>query len=258
MKSLISRFLSRKRTEAPVQHMRLCLARFRHLLRLYGQIIALCADAADKQSGQYVFDKAYVISLIDRAFEAIEGMIYDLNALAGQRYLGLYENAEAIRSETTEMVKSESAAFPASGEHEEIEYRLLRKVGEALSRPDGPAITSFLGMSRFAVIAAGDSIVELTKSLNFPRQPTDASSGGLFPFDASIVDLIGIPGEAGRSVPRSRPSSTVSTPAREFLAGFFSPAVWKDTAPGSAVRSSANLVVYQLEESMSAVIASSV
>jgi hypothetical protein len=259
MKSLISRFLPNKRKGVPAQHIRLCLARFRHLLHQYGQITALCTDAADKQSGQYVFDNAYPMALIDRAFEAIEGMIYDLNALAGQGYLGLYQDVEAIRREAGELFRMGYAPSPAAANDEEPEYRLLRKVRELLCRPEcraaslkeGPAMSSFFGVVQLTLQAAGDSIVGLTRSSEFPPL-AEAPFGASFPICTSIVDLVSMLGESNTSFPRNQPIFEDSVPAREFLSAFFSPSIWKDNC--SIPRQSASLVSCQLEESMNTVI----
>ena len=138
MKSLFSWVRPPKRTRASALHIRLYLARFRHLLRQYGQIIALCEDAADKQSGQYIFDKAYIMSLIDRAFEAAEGMTYDLNTLSGERYLSLYKDLESLRNQATERLKDGSFSSPPKNNEEEPEYFLLRGVQEILCRAESP------------------------------------------------------------------------------------------------------------------------
>jgi hypothetical protein len=251
MKSFFPKFLHQKRTEASAPRIRLSLARFRHLLRKYGQAIALCADAADKESGQYIFDNAYIMALVDRAFEMIEGMSYDLHALTGQQNADLCEVVEAIRCRTAELVKAGSAPSQAAGNEEEPEYRLLRNVREILGRPDYPK-ASFQGDSTsttlFGVVqsierAAGDWIVELTRSLGFPR-----------PMTTSVVDLVSGLAASSRSFPLAESSSAGSVPTREFLTSFFSPAFWKDGAPGSAGPQSAGLVAYQLEESMNSVI----
>ena len=260
MKSLISRFLPKTRTEASARHIRLCLARFRHLLREYGRIIALCADAADKQSGQYIFDKAYIVALIDRASEAIEGMVYDLNALAGERYLRLYEDVETIRRRTAELFKAGSALSLAAENEEEPEYRLLRIVREILCRPEGTAPPlreglegpNFFGVLQFVLQAASDSIVE--SMMLFPRHLAEAPSGASFPIGTSIVDLTNMLAESSVSLPNIQSLPSDSVPTREFLTAFFSPSIWKDNFPVLAGPKSTNLVGYPLEESMNTAI----
>jgi hypothetical protein len=262
MKSLISRFLAPKKIDESAQQIRLCLARFQHLLRQYGQIVALCADAEDKQSGQYIFDNAYTIAMIDRAFEAAEAMIYDLNALTDQRYLGLYENVEAIRHETTNLFKVDSAPPPVTGNEEEPEYRLLRNVRKALCRPEGPVtlaeslsgISGFFGVLLFILQSAGESMAHLTQSMQFPRSPAGTPSGALSAVSTSVVDLLSLLGGSRVSLPESQSISADSVPTREFLAAFFSPSIWENDPPGTAVPPAANLVACQLEEAMQTVI----
>jgi hypothetical protein len=110
------------------QQIRLRMARFRHLLCQYGQIIALGADAAEKQTGEYVLDNAYILALSDKAFESAERMVYDLNVLTSKRCIGFYDAVEALREKTTAII-SARAAEPLSAleEKEEPEHWLLRE-----------------------------------------------------------------------------------------------------------------------------------
>ena len=262
MKSLISRFLSAKREKLPAQNIRLFLARYRHLIRQYGQILALCADAADKQTGQYVFDKAYVLALIDRAFECMEMISYDLNALTGQRYLDLYDGVDAVRRSAVELIKVESVSSPESEEEEEFEYRLLTQVRKMLGSPEiltvpgeeADAARSLLPMSRFALREADDSLIELTRSFEFPGTLTVSTPDIPYPIKTSVVNLANLlAGEIEPPAPPQRPAID-TCPAGEFLTAFFSPSIWKDYPSDNDARLSGSFVSYQLEESMSAVI----
>lgn len=262
MNSLISRLLIKKGTKASAQHIRLYLARFRHLLRQYGQIIALCKDAADKQSGQYIFDKAYIVVLVDRAFEAAEGMAYDLNALSGEQYLNLHKKVETIRQRTAEMLEAESSPSQALNNEEELEYRVLRKVREILCRSEaaapsiGEGLTepNFFGVLQSVLQAAGDTIVKMVRSSPLPRPSTEASSGTVYPIDTCMVDLMNMPAVSGFRSSHTPCLCADSVASREFLAAFFSPEIWRDDCSFSIDRQSTNLVGYHLAESMNVTI----
>jgi len=258
MNSLISKLLLKKRTNTSAQCIRLYLARFSHLLRQYGQIIALCEDAADKQSGQYIFDKAYIVALADRAFEAAEGMVYDLNALSGEQYLNLYKKVETIRQRTAELLKAESSPSLAVNNEEELEYRALRKVRETICRSEGAAPSmeekltdpDFFGVLQSVLQAADDTIVRMVRSSAPPRPSTEASPGMSFPIDTCMVDLMNIPAVSGSFSSQAPCLCTDSPGSHEFLTAFFSPEIWRDDFSFSTGRQSTSLLGYHLAESM--------
>jgi len=258
MNSLISKLLPKKRTNASAQRIRLYLARFHHLLRQYGQIIALCEDAADKQSGQYIFDKAYIVALADRAFEAAEGMAYDLNALSGEQYLNLYKKVETIRQRTAELLKAESSPSLAANNEEELEYRVLRKVRETLcpSKAAAPSMgeeltdPNFFGVLQSVLQAAGDTIVRMVRSSALPHPSTEISSGMPFPIDTCMVDLMNIPAVSGSLSSQAPYHCTDSLGSHEFLTAFFSPEIWRADFSFSTDRQSTSLLGCHLAESM--------
>ncbi|MBI4700629.1 MAG: pyruvate, water dikinase [Deltaproteobacteria bacterium] len=83
----------------PAVPFKLLFARFRQLLDHNTSVLQLFADAADKQSGEYVFDRAYVASLASGVFDLVGKIVYDLNSIADQKYAALYEVVDRLRAE---------------------------------------------------------------------------------------------------------------------------------------------------------------
>ena len=222
-------------------------------------MVALGADAAEKQSGEYILDRAYVLSLSDKAFETVQAMIYDLNVLTGQRHTGLYDTVDSIRHRATALFKEASASFPARGEKEEPEYRLLRNVREMLfaKKLMAPLDEDPSGISLFGVVqsvqkAAGDSIAAQMRSLAALPVSAETPGGAVPEIKTSVMDLMKGPAGSDGSSLSADPFSINSAPAREFLMTFFSPEFWKGRSRHSADLNSAALVACGLEESMNA------
>jgi hypothetical protein len=254
MKSWFSKFLRKQPGSDSSQLIRLRTARFRHFLRQYGQIVALRADAAEKQSGEYILDKAYILFLIDNAFEAVQGMIYDLNVLAGQRYTGLYDAADSIRQRALALFREESASTSLRDDKEEPEYWLLRRIRETLfaefvahSDDDSPG-TSLFEVVQSGQKSAGESVAALMQSLTTLPGPAKAA------IKTSVMDLMkGLTESDGASL-LADPFSTDSMATHEFLAAFFSSEAWEGRSRDSADLNSAAVAACSLEDSMNAVL----
>jgi hypothetical protein len=222
-------------------------------------MVALCADAAEKQSGEYILDRAYVLSLSDKAIETAQAMIYDLNVLTGDRYAGLYDAAESIRHRATALFKEASTSLSSQGEKEEPEYRLLRNMREMLfaeksmARPDEDSSrVGLFGVVQSVQKAAGDSLAALMRSSAAFPFSAETHGSAIPEIKTSVMDLMkGLSGSDGSSL-LSDPFSIDSAPTREFLTAFFSPEFWKGRSHDPADPDSAVLVACGLEESMNA------
>jgi hypothetical protein len=60
--------------------------RFRQLLRNYGRILDRQADAAEKQAGEYILDRQYIVSLVEVVIDLAESIIFDLNVITDNRF----------------------------------------------------------------------------------------------------------------------------------------------------------------------------
>jgi pyruvate,water dikinase len=78
---------------------KLLFARFRQLLDNNTKVLELFADAAEKQAGEYVFDRTYVVGLVNEIFDLVGKIVYDLNSIADQKYASLYTLVDRLRAE---------------------------------------------------------------------------------------------------------------------------------------------------------------
>jgi phosphohistidine swiveling domain-containing protein len=75
------------------------VARFRHLLNRYGAFLDVSTDAAEKQAGDYVFDRHYIVTVVDAIGEAAEAMLFDLSVLVGARDLDAFATLARMRED---------------------------------------------------------------------------------------------------------------------------------------------------------------
>ena len=78
---------------------KLLFARFRQILDNNTKVLQIFADAAEKQSGEYVFDRTYVVAIVNQLFDLASKIVYDLNSIAGQKYASLYAIVDQLRAE---------------------------------------------------------------------------------------------------------------------------------------------------------------
>ncbi len=116
------------------------IARFRRVLRSYGRFLDLVTDAAEKQGGDFVLDRSYVLALAERALDAADSMVFDFAVLTGDpgwrdgerargpiRWERFEERLARLREEIQALLTGPDApGSPPSGSDEEPEYRLLR------------------------------------------------------------------------------------------------------------------------------------
>ncbi len=75
---------------APAQaYFRDKLAAFQRLLEQNNAVLAAMADLEEKRGGEYLFDRAYLVSAFRTLSAGVDGMIESLQALAGGAYSGL-------------------------------------------------------------------------------------------------------------------------------------------------------------------------
>jgi pyruvate,water dikinase len=89
-----------------VRLVKLRSTRFRHLLRHYGKFLDLLADAAEKQAGDYVLDKQYIVSTAEILFDVADTVVFDLNVMTNQRCGSFYEIMDRIHTEVKKSLAS--------------------------------------------------------------------------------------------------------------------------------------------------------
>ncbi|MCX6543314.1 MAG: PEP-utilizing enzyme [Acidobacteria bacterium] len=78
---------------------RLLFARFRAILDNNTRVLQLFADLAEKQSGEYVFDRSYIQTSIHQLFDLVGKTVHDLNSLTDQKHTALYAVLDRLRDE---------------------------------------------------------------------------------------------------------------------------------------------------------------
>ena len=108
--------------------------RFQHLITGNNRVLELIADAGEKSGGDYLFDQRYLNGLVAALEQAVEGVVYDLNAMADGRYIDLVDAFERIRHKVrvvlspTELTDSE-LVIPL----DQIDFDLSGATGEKMA-----------------------------------------------------------------------------------------------------------------------------
>jgi hypothetical protein len=137
--SFIGTLLGRRAAGRESWLVELRTARLRHLLGDLGAILDLSADADEKQDGDYILDRQYVISLAEQALDRADAVLFDLEVITGTRSSEAEERLLALhRAVQSALAKPAAADIPAAGEGllaDEPEYLLLREVRRELFAP---------------------------------------------------------------------------------------------------------------------------
>lgn len=134
--SWLSRMLRPKGRSEALTLLKLRATRFRRLLENSEAFQALSDDAAEKQGGDFILDRQYVIALVERASELTDAVLFDLDVITARRDPAFEEAAERLRVGLRGLLQSRESSRPhdrpgAPGPGEEAEYRLLRSVRQA-------------------------------------------------------------------------------------------------------------------------------
>jgi pyruvate,water dikinase len=83
------------------------VTRFRQLLRNYGSILDRLTDAAEKQAGEYILDRQYIVSLAEITIDLAESIIFDLNVITDNRQCEFYDALKKFNSEIRHILATE-------------------------------------------------------------------------------------------------------------------------------------------------------
>jgi len=72
---------------------------FRELLDYNNQALELMADMGEKLSGDYLFDKHYIETIISELEEVVYRIVYDLNLITSHKYIPLFDVFEKAKNE---------------------------------------------------------------------------------------------------------------------------------------------------------------
>ena len=75
---------------------------FQKILILNNQILDTIADMGTKLGGNYVFDQQYIRTMCHQLADSVHELIYDLDAMAPRKYIGLYDAFREINHQIEE------------------------------------------------------------------------------------------------------------------------------------------------------------
>ncbi len=130
-------------------------ARFRELLDNNNRALEIIADMGEKLSGDYIFDKTYIINSYNELADTVYKVIYNLNIISSNKYIKLYDRFENINTQLRALIEGktytliEDLVIPIEGLNEaiaDIVGNKAARLGEVRNKlnyltPDGFAIT---------------------------------------------------------------------------------------------------------------------
>lgn len=145
-----------RRAGAPRPSFPALFARFQEILELNNRVLEMIAEANDKLGGDYVFDQHYIHTTCRDIADLVEKLVYNIDAIAPNKYLPLHEAFRAIKTEIDDNLAGKLAS--PTGElvipYDRITRDVIELVGGknanlaelrtflGLTIPDGFAITS--------------------------------------------------------------------------------------------------------------------
>jgi len=78
--------------------------RFRRILFLNNRVLEKIAEMERALGGEYIFDQTFLYQTVASLTERVREVIYTLNALAADRYAGLYDRFSAISDHLTDLL----------------------------------------------------------------------------------------------------------------------------------------------------------
>jgi len=97
--------------------------RFRRIVEKHGEVLDLFADLKDKQSGEYILDRQYIEASLDRGYEGVRRVLYDMHVISGSQGAEGYDQLDRLRSLSEKILQ---------------DHQKLTDQKEASSREEGP------------------------------------------------------------------------------------------------------------------------
>ena len=79
-------------------------AKFREILALNNQVLELIAEANDKLSGDYIFDRHYIEITCEEACSMVQQLIFGLDEIAPGKYMALHEAFTKIKNDIDDIL----------------------------------------------------------------------------------------------------------------------------------------------------------
>lgn len=218
---------------------------FQHFQKVLANNTALMERIAGLEralGGEYIFDRAFINQAASDLIRLVREVIYSLNALAGNRYAGLYDRLEAIAGPIASIALGGPGAeerrllIPGTELHRDLDYlaggkaATLGEIGNRLKLPvpEGFALTTsayFLFLAENGLLQTIESIFSETAS---PRERANRISEHLAtapfpkPFRQAVSEgLTRLHQRRGEKVPLAVRSSAVGEDGLRSFAGQF-------------------------------------
>jgi pyruvate,water dikinase len=154
--SLFHKIFKDSREREVCRQFNLRSTRFRQLLKNYGRILDRVADAAEKQAGEYILDRQYIVSLVEIVIDLAESIIFDLNVITDNRHCAFYDVLGRFNSEFRSTLAAGSASESSAGSDASVKPASgvsLRILAEAIGR--SPALFRNEGQVACRGVATG-------------------------------------------------------------------------------------------------------
>ncbi len=163
-------------------------AKFREILALNNQVLELIAEANDKLSGDYIFDRHYIETTCHEACSMVQQLIFGLDEMAPGKYMALHEAFNRIRDDIDDILagrqpRSENAfILPYSSINRDMAQEVggknaaIAQVGNfmGIRIPEGFAVTA----AAFAAFVESEGLRERIAEITgkWEREEIDAST----------------------------------------------------------------------------------
>jgi hypothetical protein len=129
---------SRRKSVSPIVIDRKVI-RFRRLVEQHGAILDLFADLQDKQSGEYILDRQYIEARLDRAYEGVRRILYDMHVVSDSGGAEGYDDLDRLRAASEKIFRDASEdpvrlEHSAEAEAEDWETLALQSLFQDLTR----------------------------------------------------------------------------------------------------------------------------
>jgi hypothetical protein len=81
------------------------VVRFRRLVEQHGAVLDLFADLKDKQSGEYILDSQYIEAGLDRAYEGVRRILYDMHVITDSDSAEGYDRLDRLCSASEKILR---------------------------------------------------------------------------------------------------------------------------------------------------------
>ncbi|MDA3896526.1 MAG: hypothetical protein PF482_10300, partial [Desulfobacteraceae bacterium] len=190
MMSILEKLKKISRKEPEIRHFCIQTIRFKKFLENARVLLDLFNDGREKVLGEYIFDRHYVVSLIDSVLERLGMMVYDASVLvpkSGETLYAMYDKHKLAAGNLIGFSVSGNGGKTSGSNNAELslsaepEYQLLSDVlrwFDGKEAPTGTTVMDFMKQTFFYVLQF-DAIGGLESSDSMKNQSLLENSGVL-------------------------------------------------------------------------------